>query len=94
MSGYAPVPQRFDAPEVSAARTASPAPASSTRAPQFKSSGMKLGSKKTRQAELLDALGGELVSEELSAPPPPPTQESTSVSSQPRGSLPAITAER
>ncbi|OAX33982.1 hypothetical protein K503DRAFT_869210 [Rhizopogon vinicolor AM-OR11-026] len=93
MSGYAPVPQRFDAPEISSARTASPAPASSTRAPQFKSSGMKLGSKKTRQAEFLDALGGDLVSEELSGPPTPSIPETPPVSTQPRGSLPSIAAE-
>ena len=94
ISGYSPIPQRFDAPEVPAARTASPAPASSTRAPQFKSSGMKLGSKKTRQAELLDALGDELVSEELSAPPTPSIHEPSPIPAQTRGSLPSVTAER
>jgi hypothetical protein len=91
MSGYAPVPQRFDA-DAPAARTASPAPASSNRAPQFKSSGMKLGSKKTRQAEFLDALGGE--PEELSAPPTPSIPEPSPVPTQPRPSLPSIAAER
>ena len=54
MSGYSPVPQnRFEAPEPTLARTSSPAP-SSLRAPAFKGSGMKLGSKKTKQAESLD----------------------------------------
>lgn len=91
-SGYAPVPQRFDAP--SPARQASPAP-STLRAPAFKSGGMKLGSKKTKQAELLDALGGEvLAAEDLSAPATPapvaeplPTKDYTQ-------SLPTVTHER
>lgn len=60
-TGYASV-ARFEAPEFlssSAARTpqsSTPVPA---RAPAFKGTGMKLGSKKTKQAELLDALGGD-----------------------------------
>lgn len=94
MSGYSAIPQRFDAPEVPAARNASPAPASSARTPPFKGSGMKLGSKKTRQAELLDALGGELVSEELSAPPTPPIADPSPAPTNTRGTLPSITAER
>jgi hypothetical protein len=93
MSGYSSIPQRFDAPEVPAARTASPAPASSTRTPPFKGSGMKLGSKKTRQAELLDALGSELVSEELSAPSTPPITEPSPAPTNTRSSLPSVTAE-
>jgi coatomer subunit delta len=69
ISGYAPVPQRFDPP--APARQTSPAP-SSLRSPTFKSGGMKLGSKRTKQAELLDALGGEvLAAEDLSAPATP-----------------------
>ncbi|KAG0706659.1 hypothetical protein DFH29DRAFT_136012 [Suillus ampliporus] len=92
ISGYSAVPQRFDAPEVPAARTASPVPASNTRT-QFKGTGMKLGSKKTRQAELIDALGGELVSEELSAPPTPSIPESPPAPTNTRGSLPSIAAE-
>jgi len=94
MSGYSSIPQRFDAPEVPAARTASPAPASSARTPPFKGSGMKLGSKKTRQAELLDALGSELVSEELSAPSTPPITEPSPAPTNTRSSLPSVTAER
>jgi len=54
---------------------------------------MKLGSKKTRQAELLDALGGELVSEELSAPSTPPIPDPSPAPTNTRGSLPSITAE-
>lgn len=99
--GYAPVPQRFDAPSP-APRTASPAQ-SSLKVPAFKGSGMKLGSKKTKQAELLDALGGEaLVSEDMSAPATPvptspPELGGAAVRSKDatgRGSLPAITPER
>lgn len=98
MSGYSAVP-RFEAPEAPTpiTRTTS-APA--TRAPAFKGSGMKLGSKKTKQAELLDALGGDVLASsvaslEISAPPTP------TVSSQPspvqkhdgRGSVPEVEAE-
>jgi coatomer subunit delta len=93
VSGYAPVPQRFDAP--TPARTASPAP-SSLRTPSFKGSGMKLGSKKTKQAELLDALGGSaLLSEEISVPntPEPSTPEPSIVKST-KNPLPEVTPER
>ncbi|KAH9969130.1 hypothetical protein BC827DRAFT_1258016 [Russula dissimulans] len=93
VSGYAPVPQRFDAPSTPA-RTASPAP-SSLRAPTFKGSGMKLGSKKTKQAELLDALGGSaLLSEEMSAPTTPVavTPEPT-ITKETRNPLPVVTPE-
>ncbi|KAF9786887.1 hypothetical protein BJ322DRAFT_1099272 [Thelephora terrestris] len=67
-TGYAPIPQRFEAPTPQ--RTVSPQP-SSSRTPAFKSGGMKLGSKKTKQAELLDALGGELAVDEQSVPTSP-----------------------
>jgi len=94
-TGYSPV-SRFEAPSPIPARNASPAQ-SSTRAPAFKSSGMKLGSKKTKQAELLDALGGEpLLSEEMSAPstPAPPAHTlEPSVPKDSRGSLPPVTSE-
>ncbi|KAF8333904.1 hypothetical protein F5887DRAFT_1063579 [Amanita rubescens] len=50
---YSPVP-RFEAPEaVTRINTASPI-SSTPRAPAFKGTGMKLGAKKTSQAELLD----------------------------------------
>ncbi|KAI0050583.1 hypothetical protein FA95DRAFT_1555507 [Auriscalpium vulgare] len=95
MTGYSPVPQRFDSPSAAPARTASPAP-SSVRAPAFKGSGMKLGSKKTKQAELLDALGGApLLSEDMSVPTTPAvahTPEPVAVKDT-RGSLPSVTAE-
>ena len=59
---------------------------------------MKLGSKKTKQAELLDALGGDVLATtsiaELSAPAPaapePPAVQKVSG----RGSLPEVEAER
>ncbi|KAL5533835.1 hypothetical protein ACEPAG_295 [Sanghuangporus baumii] len=93
MGGYSPVP-RYEAPSPQPARTSSPAQ-STLRAPAFKGSGMKLGSKK-RTAELLDALGGEAVvtHEELSAPPTPsiPVPEA-SAAADTRGSLPAVTQE-
>ncbi|KAF9256350.1 hypothetical protein L218DRAFT_936738 [Marasmius fiardii PR-910] len=98
MSGYSPVP-RFEAPEPTPSRitTSSPAP-TSTRAPAFKGSGMKLGSKKTKQAELLDALGGEMlpvsspVVTEMSVPPTPTpvTAQSSTQARGERGSLPEV----
>jgi len=94
VTGYSSIPQqRFEAPDINTARTSSPAP-SSLRAPAFKGSGMKLGSKKTKQAELLDALGGEgLAYEEVSAPPTPAVSE-PSVPKNTRGNLPPVKAER
>ncbi|KAH7886432.1 hypothetical protein F5I97DRAFT_1810154 [Phlebopus sp. FC_14] len=95
VSGYSPVP-RFEAPEATSTRTASPAPAASSRTPQFKSGGMKLGSKKTRQAELLDALGGEVLPvEEMSAPPTPVPVEPPAPArvKDARGSLPVVDIE-
>lgn len=94
VSGYAPVPQRFDAPSPPA-RTASPA-SSSLRAPAFKGSGMKLGSKKTKQAELLDALGGSaLLSEEMSVPnTPDASTPEPSIIKDTKNPLPAVTRER
>lgn len=91
-TGYAPIPQRFEAPTPQ--RTVSPQP-STLRTPAFKSGGMKLGSKKTKQAELLDALGGELAVEEQSVPASPvhapePVDPVKDYSS----SLPTVTQER
>lgn len=93
VSGYSPVPQRFDAPPP--VRTASPVP-SSLRTPTFKGSGMKLGSKKTKQAELLDALGGNaLLSEEISVPNTPVTSTpEPSIVKDTKSPLPAVTPER
>ncbi|EKM61765.1 uncharacterized protein PHACADRAFT_248603 [Phanerochaete carnosa HHB-10118-sp] len=91
VSGYAPVPQRYDAP--TPVRTASPVP-STLRTPAFKGSGMKLGSKKTTQSQLLDALGGEaLLSEDMSAPASPAPQEPASQPKDERGSLPTVEPE-
>jgi hypothetical protein len=93
-TSYSSIPQqRFEAPEITPARTSSPA-SSSLRAPAFKGSGMKLGSKKTKQAELLDALGGEgLAYADVSAPSTPSVNE-PSVPKDYRGSLPTVKAER
>lgn len=95
VTGYSSVPQqRFESPEITPARTSSPAP-SSLRAPAFKGTGMKLGSKKTKQAELLDALGGEgLAYEDASAPPTPVPSHEPSAPKNTRGSLPPVKAER
>lgn len=96
-TGYSQVP-RFETPEATPSRitTSSPAPISS-RAPAFKSSGMKLGSKKTKQAELLDALGGEVLAPptpEVSAPPTPTISSESAHQNAGRGSLPEVEAER
>jgi hypothetical protein len=93
VSGYAPLPPRFDAPSPPA-RTASPAP--SLRTLTFKGSGMKLGSKKTKQAELLDALGGNtLLSEEISVPNTPDTSTpEPSIVKDTKSPLPAVAPER
>jgi len=56
---------------------------------------MKLGSKKTKQAELLDALGGELAVEEQSVPPSPVhAPEPVDPAKDYTGSLPAVAQER
>lgn len=70
-----------------------------TRNPTFKGTGMKLGTKKTKQAELLDALGGDVLASssvgELSAPSTPePASESHVQKSDGRGSLPEVDSER
>ncbi|KAK2462844.1 hypothetical protein APHAL10511_005042 [Amanita phalloides] len=95
VTGYSPV-ARFEAPEpVNRITTASPA-TTSPRAPAFKGSGMKLGARKTKQAELLDALGGEAVvpSPEISAPQTPvAAPELTLQKTSERGSLPEVSPE-
>lgn len=99
-TGYSPVP-RFEAPEIStsaSSRLHSTSSSTPARSPAFKGSGMKLGSKKTKQAELLDALGGDVLATttiaELSVPAPaapePPAVQKVSG----RGSLPEVEAER
>ncbi|KAI0347581.1 hypothetical protein BDW22DRAFT_1349581 [Trametopsis cervina] len=93
MSGYAPVPQRYEAPVP--VRAASPA-ASALKTPAFKKSGMQLGGKKTTQSQLLDALGGEaLLSEDMSLPgsPAPPEPAAIQPVKDLRSSLPTVTPE-
>ena len=102
VTGYSAVP-RFEAPDVSTlsnSRLNTTSSSTPARSPAFKGSGMKLGSKKTKQAELLDALGGDVLATtsitELSAPAPaahePPAVTVQKVSG--RGSLPEVEAER
>ncbi|KAH8119762.1 hypothetical protein DFH11DRAFT_5704 [Phellopilus nigrolimitatus] len=95
MGPYSPVP-RFEAPSPQPVRTSSPAQ-STLRTPAFKGSGMKLGSKKAKTAELLDALGGEAVlpPDDLSAPATPavPSTPEPVFAKSARGSLPAVTLE-
>ena len=99
ISGYSPIP-RFEPAEPSPiTRGTTPA----VKAPSFKGSGMKLGSaKKTKQAELLDALGGEVLAttglgvEERTAPTTPTqaVSEPTIQKVSGRGSVPEVEAER
>lgn len=99
ITGYSPVPTQYNPPTPPVSLgTSIPA-----RAPAFKGTGMKLGSsKKTKQAELIDALGGDYVSSGIGLPSEPPTP---SVASAPvpaakaagtkgRGSLPEVEQER
>lgn len=90
--GYSSVP-RFEAPSpVPRAESPQPKP----KAPAFKGSGMKLGAtKKQRQAEVLDALGGELQTPELSrAGTPAIPAPATSQRAAAKSSVPSVTRER
>jgi len=99
-TGYTSV-ARFETPEFlssSAARTPQSSTPVPTRAPAFKGSGMKLGSKKTKQAELLDALGGDVLASTGLADvtpvvAPAPTENTPAISvpkTTGRGSLPVV----
>jgi hypothetical protein len=98
-AAYSSIP-RFDVQDISSgARSMSSATMSTTRTPAFKGSGMKLGSKRTKQAELLDALGGEaLVPDDItpaaSVPQTPVATEAITRKDTTRGSLPAVVQER
>lgn len=103
-TGYSSVP-RFEAPEIPTPPSTSrynSTPATSVRGPAFKGSGMKLGSKKTKQAELIDALGGDVLATtniaDLSAsagPASPAVLEHVPVQKvSGRGSLPEVEAQR
>ncbi|PPQ66344.1 hypothetical protein CVT24_007181 [Panaeolus cyanescens] len=100
VTGYSQVP-RFETPDVSSS-ISRPTPTTSSapsRPPAFKGAGMKLGSKKTKQADLLDALGGEVLASthaseitpaaSSSPSPAPPSIQKVSG----RGSLPEVEAE-
>ena len=60
VTGY--FPSRFEAPDISPslARIMVSSSSVTTGSPALKGTGMELGSKKTKQAELLDALGGDV----------------------------------
>ena len=100
VTGYSP--SRFEAPDVSAspARIMVSSSPVTTRGPAFKGTGMKLGSKKTKQAELLDALGGDVLESTLNISnvtttetpivQPPATVQKVSG----RGSLPEVEPQR
>ncbi|KAF7356589.1 Copper P-type ATPase [Mycena venus] len=92
MTGYSPVPTTYNPPTPPASSTPTPRP------PAFKGTGMKLGSKKAKQAELIDALGGDYVSAAVGLPSEPPTP-SVATAATPaaktsankgRGSLPEV----
>ncbi|KAF7439906.1 hypothetical protein PC9H_000243 [Pleurotus ostreatus] len=95
ITGYSPVPQA--APEPIRATPSPSTTQTTTRAPAFRGSGMKLGSKKTKQAELIDALGGEaLATTPLLAEASVPQSPSVSAPPEPkneRGSLPEVEHE-
>lgn len=101
MTSYTSV-SRYETPDFSTAaaaaasrfaQTSLPAP---SRAPAFKGTGMKLGSKKTKQAELLDAVGGDLLAStelaEASASVAPIASEPVPIVQKVtgRGSLPEV----
>ncbi|KAF9011436.1 Adaptor complexes medium subunit family-domain-containing protein [Cyathus striatus] len=96
ISGYSSIP-RFEAPEPTpVSRITSSGSSTPSRAPAFKGSGMKLGAKKTKQAELLDALGGDLASTSLSdvsIPTTPTVAEPPVPMPTGRGSLPEVEEE-
>ncbi|EKM84345.1 hypothetical protein AGABI1DRAFT_82023 [Agaricus bisporus var. burnettii JB137-S8] len=98
-TGYSSIP-RFETPEPisTSPRVTNTTTSTPSRPPAFKGSGMKLGAKKTKQAELLDALGGDVLAStelELSAPPTPAVAEVPVMpkSNDGRGSLPEVEKE-
>jgi len=100
VTGYSPV-SRFEAPDVSSpVRIMVSSTPVTTRNPAFKGSGMKLGSKKMKQAELLDALGGDVLASTISnsnasAPETPIIQQPPTVQKvSGRGSLPEVEPQR
>ena len=97
VTGYSPVP-RYEAPEPPVNRTPATTTSNTPRAPAFKGSGMKLGAKKTKQNELLDALGASAPYEAPSAPVTPaveaaPSRPAPVAQSNDRGSVPDVERE-
>ncbi|ORY23806.1 hypothetical protein BCR39DRAFT_548560 [Naematelia encephala] len=76
--GYSAAP-RYEAP-VSQQEYRTPSPAPTAAKPAFKGSGMKLGGKKSRQSDLISALGGEADMEPEPEPEPEPIVEEVAVS--------------
>lgn len=98
-SGYSALPQQTHFPSPVMPSSANRTPTAGAGRTAFKGTGMKLGSKKTKQAELLDALGGELASEQ--APSTPKTPAAATSSPQPgsgarvgRGNVPTVDAKK
>jgi hypothetical protein len=85
IGGYSPVP-RYEAPSP-APRNPSPAP-SSLKPPAFKSSGLKLGAKKSTSTQLIAELGDEATPSTQTETPRTPA---TAVAG--RGSIPAVSQE-
>jgi hypothetical protein len=89
--GYSSVP-RFEAPSP-VPRTESPQP--KAKGPAFKGTGMKLGSsKKLKQAEALDALGGELATPDMSRSATPSIPAASSRTVTAKSSVPSVSRER
>ncbi|KAG8994980.1 hypothetical protein FRB90_000291, partial [Tulasnella sp. 427] len=70
VSGYSSVP-RFEVTEPVRTPAATAVSSVPVKAPAFKNAGMKLGAKKGKQADLIDALAGELVTPNTSIPNTP-----------------------
>ncbi|KAJ6619014.1 hypothetical protein B0H10DRAFT_2027263 [Mycena sp. CBHHK59/15] len=98
ITGYSPI--QYNPPTPPTTVTSS---LGTTRTPAFKGTGMKLGSKKTKQAELIDALGGDYISAGIGLPEEPvtpsapsapvPTAKSSAPATKGRGSLPEVEQE-
>lgn len=86
IGGYSPVP-RYEAPSP-VPRNPSPAP-STLKPPAFKSSGMKLGAKKSTSTQLIAELGDEATPSTNAEPPRTPVTSGTVG----RGSIPAVHQE-
>ncbi|KAF7293488.1 Copper P-type ATPase [Mycena indigotica] len=71
--GYSPVPTSYTPPPPTVSTPINLNTGIGARAPSFRASGIKLGSKKTKQAELIDALGGDYMASGIGLTSEPPT---------------------